>query len=573
MVKVPVSQGFGVRTAPTTGARYAPTQREMVAPASGVPGIVSQVMANFAAVQEKRDQVKVSDQLLQARAKMLELQREALETRGSGVLEKDGQTFQQTFSAKWDEAMSGFEANMTDSQKKLFKPRMDALRVDFDDIVARHEIIETDKYETLTAKSSLQLELDAVSKNYKNDNAVDTGIRNSMEAFRTIARNSGWAEGDPNWVAAEKEAVADFHAAVLGGALDAKDTGYAREYLAQYGQDLDAKTRKKAEELIQKQDSAEIVDRESESIWAQYGPKSDTDPVQLDRMMAEVRKVKDPETRKLLEADIKGRASSHDYSVGQRQSALESGLYQKIESGVGLRQLRNDPSFLQLDGKTQSSVIDRWEAEQKERQGQGDGVPANAGLTYFNLIEDPERLRRMSIEDIWALTPVLGKTYRDSALRRRQSLLEETPKGGRVKTDLNLLTTAYRQAKNISPGTKLNTNHKTELAALELEMNRIAEASGHQFDYNESVRLANDLMKPVVVSDRFLGYGTIEKPLFQAIRDVPTSYVSYVRTQVIAENKRRAESLDGRKLQPLPMPTDEQIVEAYRRDRASGLVE
>ena len=109
-----------------------------------------------------------------------------------------------------------------------------------------------------------------------------------------------------------------------------------------------------------------------DGVWAQHGPKDDTEAVNLDTMNAALRTrfAKDPDAQKLAMGLMRERAQERDYSVRQREDAVAGGIWKQVMAGHGLGSIRRSAEWRSLDGTKQAQLVTQIEAFQK-RGGEG----------------------------------------------------------------------------------------------------------------------------------------------------------------------------------------------------------
>lgn len=542
-MRIPVSQS-NVSLNPLTGYQAQPTYVRQ----ASLVGAVAEPLEKIARDREHFDNLKAEEGVNQGVLAESEIWDEASQQVGGNVISKDGTPFADTYLAKLDDKLAKIGEGMTPSQRYQFSMKSKLLRDRLQTRLAGHEKKERTVYADSVYDGTMELEA-ANAVNAKGDVQQVTMSRMRVEdAFYSKAMRKGWS--DEQKAVEHQKLLGWFYGGVIGASLDAGDIGTAKRYFEAHKGEIDPDMRDKMQTAITKKEAGLTVDTKADAIWKALGPKNDKEPVQLDKLLEQARQEENPDIRKALEAEIKDRAHTFDYSVRQRTDATVSNFFQDIEKGASWRQIKNDPKFMDLDGKTQNGLRKHYENERGITRD-ASAVPNNASAEYWKLVEQPDKLRAMSVDEIVAMTPTLGKHYREELLKRRQDL-NNPKKSGSIVTDKDLLTTVYRSALNYRPERKLNTADNTALGELEVEMKRIQEASGATWSYENSVKLARELVKPVVTD--YGMFGNTSKPLFQAIREVPESYFALVRKKA-------------------PNATDEQVARAYFMDKDKGLVD
>ena len=439
-MRIPVSPGQQVQQQPMSGfvAQNTAVQAPSVAGAFGeASGQVSDVM-------QWADNLRTEDVFNQALAEAQKIKTEAGQQLGANVQPKDGKSFQDVYLKKFDDLLPKMEGGLTSSRQKVMLQRKVAtLRQSLAGDLDAHAAKETKAYFVGINENTVTLEAENAKANMNNLAEITRGQMRVDASVRDNAKLMGWSPEETQ--VQRQKAMDQFHGGVIGAAIDAaeaKDASpsvrvkyieYAKTYLENHANDMSADLKAKAQGVIQKKEGDLTVDVAVETIFKQLGPKNDKEAVSLDKMNAAIPENLTPEAKKAVRQGLQEMAHAHDYSVKQRENATVSDFYQSIEKGANWAQIKKTPAFDSLDGKVQDSL--RKHYEQERGIVKGEGIPAGAPQLYWHMLEQPDRLKSMTVNDIFAMSSQLGKRYRDDLLERRDKLLKPGA-GGSVKENV-----------------------------------------------------------------------------------------------------------------------------------------
>lgn len=343
-----------------------------------------------AATMYYQDEMSRQDQVafLEADRKLSEWENKALYDPANGALAKRGKeafSVPDLVSKDFDATVDSISSSLsTDRQRTAFERAVSARRKDINTTLSRHVFQESRKFEEAETTAYLKNTAEAAILNSGDPSRVQ------LELDRGVAAIAGHATRNGLGAEYEKQARAQFISNTTVGIVD--------RFLAN-GQDRTAKEYfEKNKHLIAGDDISKVeakmtvAIREGEGlrggveIWDRMGPKSDTDPVQLDRLFkeAESKYASDPGMLKAVKGAITERATIHNSAQRERSESNSSAVWNAIEKGAGLNQVRSMPEYLALPGKEKDSiknhVIDRADVLKRRAEGNGDDA------LYYDLI-------------------------------------------------------------------------------------------------------------------------------------------------------------------------------------------
>jgi soluble lytic murein transglycosylase-like protein len=178
-------------------------------------------------------------------------------------------------------------------------------------------------------------------------------------------------------------------------------------------------------------ESAQIVESTSSAVFRQFGPQSDTDPIELDLMNQHIdvlmasRTAAERGTAKTL---LKQYADAHKASASQRQAERVSGIWTSVLGGAPMSEIVDTPMWKSLNGTEQKKLITEINSFRAQPT-----QPAQ-WAAYEDIKSNPAKLAGMSPEQILAMAPELGNELTTKLIQDRSKL--NTPEGlAEVKYD------------------------------------------------------------------------------------------------------------------------------------------
>lgn len=432
-------------------------------PQTGALGGLVQNLGQMSEASIQAANLRVSEQENKARLLQATIRNEAAQVKGAGVLPKEGQTFIDSHLQKWDENVSKLATELNGSyQQKLFKKRMDLLRTSLTADLDAHEKAETRVYADGVDEATVNLEAQNAGANIDSPKDLSIGQMRVYGAVESMAKRNGWGPEE----AQEKrlKAIGGFHVSVLGAAVDRGKLDYAKSYLEQHGDEIAPEARGKIETAIAKRGVDVTSDKMANEIWASLGPKNDTDATNLDAMVKAIPESVSPEVRKQVRNGLKELASDRDYSVKQREDSLVSGFVKDIEGGKSWNSIKNNPAFGTLSGMKQDALHRMFEDKYEAKEG------ARDASLYNDLLKNPAILGMMSEDAIIALTPMIGKTYRDDLLSVKKRLSGKPATQNVLNDALNHF--GQKQGYLVPRGDKLVPKDPSEWAEIQYKVNQ-----------------------------------------------------------------------------------------------------
>lgn len=196
------------------------------------------------------------------------------------------------------------------------------------------------------------------------------------------------------------------------------------------------------------------------AVWNELGPKSDAQPVELDKMLSVVNeKFKDdPTRRKAAAAAVKEQAAAFNASQRERAYGNTNTVMQALASGTSFSQVQRMPEFQALPGQQKMQIIEHQDARANAAESRAASRASRAAseeqraLTaeirrdkfaerravengnYYKY-NDPEFLKNASPAQIQALAPEVGVEQARHLMDKKQQLMQSPKKEIEAKVD------------------------------------------------------------------------------------------------------------------------------------------
>lgn len=500
----------------------------------------------------------------------------AFTVKGGNVFNRE-QPFAKDYMGRLDTETQAIQDSLSnDNQKRLFQRAAGRAKLEFGGQLARHEAAEGMVYRESVFKGVLAAEQEHVAQNFNDADSVAQSIARVQANTRSYASSQGLSADQQDM--AVKEAVSGMHMMVIERMLagdSAKGTPADPVAAKQYYQDqvkagAIVESSKEAKAMRAKIDADERQMRAAsavDAVWKGFGPDSDTEAVNLDAMAAELRSEfkNDPDGLKVAMADLKDRASTHDYSVRQREASITGGIYQRVLSGESLAAIRKSPEFRELDGVRQIQMVEKIEAFQKRGQD-GEGAQMDKFASYWAVASNPEKLAKMSDAEIFAMTPKVGGTLVKQLLTDKQKLSKGDDKV-RAATIDNDQFKYWASQGGLDVNPKKDSDDEKALGELKYRVETIIDDQQRALGRELNRKEKDDIMKRMVVEvpvryqQKVLGVtrtGVENKPLFRVQNP----------EAIVIQGAERDAVVKALQSVGIKNPTEAQIREGYVRLKA-----
>jgi hypothetical protein len=311
--------------------------------------------------------------------------------------------------------------------RRIFAQRAAGLRAQGLDSASRWEAVQLERSHDEGWAADKKSVLGSAAANPTPEN-IDNARGELARLNRYQASRRGW-EGS-RLEAEHRTDTTELHKNVIQ-TLAVNDPAGAQEYFEKWKTEIDGAQHAELGAFAEKVSANAIGDQVAEAIWSKHGPKSDTDPVNLDELTEKARKAleKNEPAKSAALSALRERTISFDKGVREREAANASAVSQAALNGATVRQIRAMPEFQRLSGTKQLAMIEhventtytrgQWQRQAAE-QREADLARQN-NAAYFKY-SDPEALRSMSRNEVLGLLPELGRLHTQNLLTRWDAL-------------------------------------------------------------------------------------------------------------------------------------------------------
>jgi hypothetical protein len=549
MPRVPQYDGRKVQQAALPNAR-----RQAADTAESLGAGVGQAMAN-AGEQVARQGVKLfleqrqlerqkADQVatLAAAKRLDDWKLKRIHDSKSGALvTKGADSFElpETISEEFDGVADEIEAGLSTAEQRLaFQRLRQGERENVLLAIHRHVDGERRRYDEQQYTGYVNNQKLLATANADDERALTTAIKNVEAATRDYAARNGM----PTEIADSQVAVAKnemWESAITNAITGGKDQ-LARGYFekAREAGELSGDALTRVESKMKTGVSEIEGERAATKIWAELGPKGDSDPVNIDVMETKARELfrDNVDGLNATIAALRSRKQGVDSGRADRKEALTSQLWGAIANGASEAQVRALPTFLDAPGETRQrirahyqDVADRAESrrnaaesrahakEQREltREAREERERELKGWSKYYELSQPESLRSMTPGQILEQLPTLGHAHVNRLLKDRESLQKDDATFSAAKVDNDLFVEVAGAAGLAYAAKPTTPEQKGNLARLravvEQEIGKRQLGARRELTYEEKRQTMQSIVdKKVLLRDKGWFYADTE---------------------------------------------------------------
>lgn len=423
----------------------------------------------------RQDQVAV----LEADRKMSEWENKRLYDPKDGALAKRGKdafglpdVVGKDFDSYRDEVRAALS---NERQRAAFDRQAISRRSDIDKSLSRHVFTEVRKFDDTETENYLKNSRQSAISNSGDPDRIGLEIERQVAAITDFSSRNGLGAEYVRQKTAQ--ARSDTHVGVIDRMLANGQDMAAKTYFDKVKPDIAGDDIAKVERLLVVANTEGQGLRGAGEIWSSMGPKSDTDPVNIDSMRneAEKRYGSDPKIYKAVMDQIKDRANLHNAAQRERSEGNEAAVWDAKNKGASLATIMKMPEYLSLPGskreQIKDSIIDRgYTLMQRGRADQAyqRGEQERAGWSVYWDYDSASVLSRTSENEIKNLASRMSPEQVNSLLNKKRSLEKKDDAVRSATIDEDQFKMLARGAfKGIDPyDTKMDKDHKAALGAL-----------------------------------------------------------------------------------------------------------
>lgn len=352
-----------------------------------------------------------------------------------------------------------------------------------------------------------------------------------VAAVSALGVTKGWDKATTD--AAIMSKTTELHTSVINSLL-VNAPKQAQAYFAQNKDEIAGEQQTKISNHLKATIDANDAIEGADTVWSKFGPKSDGQPVQLDVMEGEVRKMYAGDAGKIKETigELRSRASAFNSSENERAATNVNKVMDAYASGVSLAKLKAMPEYLALPGDKKASIADHIEAKQQAMLARRDAALARSdaaeqradrarqkkAFSAYLAYSNPDVLTGLSENEIIAMIPDIGEDKAGSLMSMKRSLAAKPEKIVEAKMD----TEDFNQIANsfgLHPYKKeefKTEDEKATLGELKFKLEHIIDRTQAQLNRPLTRQEKNDLMRSEMARTV-----TVDPGLFFAERKVP----------------------------------------------------
>lgn len=488
-----------------TGQRMSPFAIQRQGPSS----VIAKTMDSVNETMQHRAETEAEEALNRTRALQAEIQ-----TKASTQIGGNAQGVAERSLADFDEKTAEISDGMSNQAKALYKKRLGLVRTTMQGALGEHETKEGIRHTVDVAKDVADIEAKQAAANYKNPDELALSRARMAKAADTLSKTLGWDETQTK--AYLQKTSNDFHVSVIAGALDAENTGYARDYLGKHEKEMDPAAVAKVKEALEQEDRFQKVTTSVDRVYAEGGTFAE----------------KSQKLRDIFKDDEKGQKSAiqelherkrqedvaHDETIGVLWD-MKTGL--NGQKPMGIRDIMKTKAWASLDGEERQKLSRAFESDDKRNAGEGGGAENIAKFaTYLKALDNPEALMKTSdAEIIGKYTGVIGTDLTKKLLIQKREIGNDFNKVRTARIDGTQFKDLAREYGLKVDGT-LKDEDRAVLGSLrDKVLDTIAieqKRAGKELDQDQKEKIVRGLLKKVPTrKDGWLWDSTEDKPLFQ----------------------------------------------------------
>lgn len=426
-----------------------------------------------------------------------------------------GKEFNDKYTAEFTSAKSEIAAKLkSDEARKYFSQRAAIGELRSREGMWKHAAQQQVAHENEVAAKTVENEMANIWRGF-GDNAAFQG---SLLRMERITKDIGERRG------ASPEAIEDMTRDIqnkawknrFDAAISAEDTLKAKEIRDAATGVLDTETKNYMDGKLKISIRASKTLSGADEAWDKFAPTDPNSAVQLASMDAFVRQKygNDPDLVKSIRQELVSRASLWNSQQAEVNAEIKTAVLKAFNEGTSLTQLQKTPQWeaMREEDKRQLTdyVTDRGYTLQERARHEKqytEGELAKSARPIFWRYADPDMLKAMTQEQIYALQPFVGQQNTEELLRRKDVIEKKPERLFAAKMDRNLIEDWVAKNTTINPKAKnLSTEAKERITGLsawaDQELGRQQQAAGRQFTPEEKMGVLDSaLLKQVSIDE------------------------------------------------------------------------
>lgn len=431
----------------------------------------------------------------------------------------------------WDEKIKHHLSNMENNeQRRLLERRAGSLRQQSVHSASLWEQAQTERAEAESWSASKNATISAAAAT-PNPERIEWARDEIVKMNRLRAVQKGWkAEQLQGEVLKD---TTELHKQVIQG-LARTNPVAAQQYFDKFKSEIDGKQHAEIGAFAERVSANAIGEQTAASVWIEIGPKSDREPVQLDKLEEKLRAVlkgNEPALDSAIKR-MRERASAFKDSRRERDDQLESAVNLAIMNGASRAQIARMPAFNQLSPEAArkiDSYMENKAASQESRAAARESREYTRerrrldrltldGMDEALRTSDPAVLTSMTRDQVVNLLPKLGPEHTQRLVAKWETLTKDPEKLTEAKMDNDAFNVIAEEFK-LSPNEKLKGAVEAQRVgrlvaarnAVEAAIGEAQKASGKKLSREEKDEIARKTLSNQVLYDK--GWLYPERPM------------------------------------------------------------
>lgn len=423
----------------------------------------------------------------------------------------------------WKDTSANFGKDLNPSARALVSKNLTIAQGQAYGSALQFENRELERSRGEALEGAISAEVGRGSAGGPNAAAASAGIITEM-----VQKYGATTGKPPEWIAQQTlRSTTALHANVISNLMQTDPTAAKQYFEANKGQ-IDGARHDEIGARINQVSASTEGDTTAGRIWSEIGPKTDLQPVELDKLEQAARDAypNDPARRDAALQGLRARAQAFEHAERQRASANTNAVFGMLDQGRSLAQLRATPEWNALPEKDQRQIKLSIESEQATLESRAAAREQRAytaeqrrqhnlmlqnGDAYLRA-SDPEVLIRSTRDEVIATRAIFGQEGAQHLLNKWESLQKPGALSD-AKIDSDQFN-VYAQQLGLNPNKKLDDKEKDLLITVknrvETVLSQAQVQKGRALTREEKDKLIQtEMARTVTVAGSWWGSDTV----------------------------------------------------------------
>lgn len=431
---------------------------------------------------EEANNLRAEDAFNRMRQKQIDLaygEAGAFRVEGANVLDRKSKlSFHDEYVQEFDKYASDIADTLAnDDQRRKFASRAQSARLEFSGQLQRHQAAQVEKWRDGVLRDTVDTETRAALQNPYDPEAIGA----SVERIRLAVGGAAARNGIPA-DAAIARAVGGVHAGVIAQALNDDRLDYARQYLSEFGDEIDAKDRMRLGEALDARDREVRVMAVGEEAYQLHN-----DELVSGESFIMAKLKDDPKAAKAAIALYKERALTQRGEERRVEDDHLNAVLDMRVSGRSWRDIMRSNDWKAMDAKKRYQLFEDMQQERRAAAKAGnDGAKESRDELFNTIMADDDGIAAMSKAEIGTLRAKgLTQSQVGQLMRRKDAIAKGAED---VKVDSDQVNAAMLRE---GYGEKKKEDRGRIKAAIESEVYAEQKAKGRALTREEKDKIIN----------------------------------------------------------------------------------